>query len=1243
MNRLRRWSRLLGRRGTTGVVTLLLGLAGAATTPLLDGTQAHYIHVRWSPKASEAERQALERRHGLRWRSGEDRSIGYDIVNESSGNIEALIGNPLVEDTHDLDRGRFLVAPSAPLGLAKNGWAWWWGLEARVPLVAAAARMAFVVGLVLLFVSRPMSRARARAAQWLPDPRNRETRRRAGLAVAATGLLLAGAGPFLRGGPSHTVVIRWADGVSADTREEIENRRGLRERFNEGRVYTYDLVNDSKDDIRALAAERAIERFDGIDRDRATIDPAAPVGTARTGLAWRWGLESHLSALRSTAAGLMIVGAALIAGVARLRQLGLGVVAHLRHLANRARTPTFVTHAASVGGILLTLAIFLLVVAFRWAALGGLGGDDHWSLWTSATFLAGDRPFQQFVDPGDPLYWAMSAFAQWVVGYRAIGEVALGFLLMGVAVAACFGMSWRSGGALFVALGLTVMAALLVTPVKLYSYPKVFLYPLGVWSSWRYIDKPGLLRGALLALAVAVAFGYRHDHGAYLSIGASAAVLAAHWKDGFRAVVLSLGRVGVVTILILSPYFALAHAHEGLVGYFRERIHFAAQTDAAGRRAVPFVVEPSAPLFFAIPPQPSVDLGVSWATDFPSSSRAAIEKRYQLEPPESARVGGWSRYFMTDYSTPAITALLAEPMATSVDGVEGSFRRGYVADEGRGGVNVPLSIAWLPSASPASIADAERRYRLSRRSAQPSDATVIAYDTDDRSVDNLTALHQDPAVGSVLGMHFVRVPVTVRLTRPVPLGPPVSVRWVASLTPEERGALETRFTLKAGRPDPGDPQKSFWLYEAGDASDVNLTALATHPQVAAVDQLESADTPHTFKARPWTPPRGAEISVMWAPNLTDAERDALEQRYTLIPNHGVPDGMTAYRTRNAAPAVIRALALEPGVERLRGADPKTGRVAGESWFAAMRRQVSILRLVPFPRLFVRENAGVWLYYVAFLIPAVVLGLLAWDWWSGRRVDVMPKEGQKMFALAVLMGVANLALLRKMGYFPDHFDVTIVMGAWLLGRALRTSWRRPLGAAMIVVAWVATGVSVVAAAAYVDLPTFIERYELFAPREFNPFFDREKLHRFATQPPIDFYAPKDVSGDKGVIRYLYECTKPEDRIFVTSDVYTVPYYTQRRVVGHVFWANGFMANPAFEDRMIALMERDPVPFVFGVGGERPLDNLSLYPRVRDYVDRRFTERHAVLQDSLAGKVLWLLVDERRTPVRTYEKLGLPCFR
>src|SRR3954471_22333706 len=83
--------------------------------------------------------------------------------------------------------------------------------------------------------------------------------------------------------------------------------------------------------------------------------------------------------------------------------------------------------------IIAVVAIFLAAFAIRWMTLPGLQGDDHWPLWTATTFLKGDRPFRDFLDLGDPLYWGMSALAQWLVGYRVIGEVLLGNALVAFA------------------------------------------------------------------------------------------------------------------------------------------------------------------------------------------------------------------------------------------------------------------------------------------------------------------------------------------------------------------------------------------------------------------------------------------------------------------------------------------------------------------------------------------------------------------------------------------------------------------------------------------------------------------------------------------------------------------------------------------------------------------------------------------------------------------------------------------
>jgi hypothetical protein len=192
--------------------------------------------------------------------------------------------------------------------------------------------------------------------------------------------------------------------------------------------------------------------------------------------------------------------------------------------------------------VIVPAAVFALVFVVRWITIGGLGADDHWSLWTATTFLKGDLPLRDFTDAGAPLYWAVSALGQWIFGYRVVGEVLVGSTLVASALTICFLLSWRASGSLVVAALLSALVVLLVSAGELYSYPKTFVYPIGIWLSWRYIDRPSLTRAVVLALGVLVAFGYRHDHGAYVGVGAAAAVLAAHWHSGPRATALGLAR-----------------------------------------------------------------------------------------------------------------------------------------------------------------------------------------------------------------------------------------------------------------------------------------------------------------------------------------------------------------------------------------------------------------------------------------------------------------------------------------------------------------------------------------------------------------------------------------------------------------------------------------------------------------------------------------------------------------------------
>ena len=887
---------------------------------------------------------------------------------------------------------------------------------------------------------------------------------------------------------------------------------------------------------------------------------------------------------------------------------------------------------------LLIGLVFAAVLLLRWHTIGGgLSGDDHWSLWNATAFLKGDRPFHEFVDVGDPLYWAMSALAQVVFGYRPLSEVILGSLLIASAFAISFHLAWEASGSWRTAAALTAAAALLMTVTKLYSYPKIFVYPLGLWLGWRYIERPTWLRSVLLATGVVVAFGYRHDHGAYVGFGAAVAVAAAHWKNGIRGVLLSVGRLGVATLVLLAPYFALIQANEGVISYFRERMRFAATLDEAARRVISFTIDRAAPggLFAIAPPAP-ITVGVRWADGIASQVQHEAERRHALIPPPAPTQDGWHRYVVDDTSEANLGALAADRRVSVADGVDGSFRRAYAAANPTA-TGATIRVEWRDSVSSDRRASLERQYHLEHGRSTGATTRSMVYDMREASSSNVTALAVERDVQGLGDVDFVKVPVAARLQTHIPAGPFVSLRWADGTTAEQRALFEARHGLVSGQPDPGDPDHRVRRYELADRSDANVTAIRTSPTIATVVAgLVRGNAPGLFRSPAWTPVV-ARVSVLWAPEATPAERADAERRYHLRPAYAVDSGMTAYTLTNDSPANLRSLVEDPLVTETSGIDRDRFSPSETRW-TRLARQVPLLRMSIAPAVLHRENASVWLHYVSLALPFLVLAVLGLDRFRGRPSTPMPFAAQKMFVAAIMIAVANAALLKRVSSFADHADVAIVLGAWLLARIGRRSGLIPSTIAVTVV-----GVTLLATVVHGRARELVTSLDVTHGGRAAWDESGRQLASLGTMPPIDGYAPRDASGDRALIRYLYECTRPDDRIWVTTDIYTIPYYTERRVVGHVWWGVGFLNSPDYQRRTIDLLERDQVPLIIGVGGQRPLQYLEPYDRLYDYVARRYVNHYDVLQDKLNGLVIWIVTDSRRIPTGTYARLGLPCFK
>ena len=133
----------LGTLGMAGLI--LLGLAYALTYE-----PAPRVRVRWRADVTAQQRAALERKYLLS--SGRDPiphgSIAYDLLDTRQSNIRAMVEDPTVADTGDIDRDTYIVPFQAEYG---EGWMW---ITHRTPGIRdVRVRTSVIVALMIMTVS----------------------------------------------------------------------------------------------------------------------------------------------------------------------------------------------------------------------------------------------------------------------------------------------------------------------------------------------------------------------------------------------------------------------------------------------------------------------------------------------------------------------------------------------------------------------------------------------------------------------------------------------------------------------------------------------------------------------------------------------------------------------------------------------------------------------------------------------------------------------------------------------------------------------------------------------------------------------------------------------------------------------------------------------------------------------------------------------------------------------------------
>jgi len=287
----------------------------------------------------------------------------------------------------------------------------------------------------------------------------------------------------------------------------------------------------------------------------------------------------------------------------------------------------------------------------------------------------------------------------------------------------------------------------------------------------------------------------------------------------------------------------------------------------------------------------------------------------------------------------------------------------------------------------------------------------------------------------------------------------------------------------------------------------------------------------------------------------------------------------------------------------------------------------------------REASEHWLLQLTLLLPLFVLVRAAFDVHHRRHTSLEVSQAVIAAAMVIIVGIR---LFREDGYFVAVLPLSAALGAHLLtgpragAHGVWRILRRSLALATLLV-------TCVAAVGYVKAWDLLEPGEV---KELRPTFRelmasppidalQPRADAWNVQPPAWLADPQDVQ-QKIALRYMHDCTRDGDRIFVTgSTPYQVGYYTQRAIAGgQVQWHHGWRSDPVHARQSLTLLEAQSVPFAFSTH-DPVLADLERYPDIRRYFEQNYAE--------VTGSHGLLLVDRRRQPTGRFGALGLPCFR
>lgn len=276
-----------------------------------------------------------------------------------------------------------------------------------------------------------------------------------------------------------------------------------------------------------------------------------------------------------------------------------------------------------------------------------------------------------------------------------------------------------------------------------------------------------------------------------------------------------------------------------------------------------------------------------------------------------------------------------------------------------------------------------------------------------------------------------------------------------------------------------------------------------------------------------------------------------------------------------------------------------------------------------PGIINKENAAVWLYWVAMLTP--VFSAL---WLTTRPAHRNRGDIARLLSFAVVAEMSALFILRE----PVTARLGGVMALIGVGVALvaaevaRVSGPRAAASG--------TAVRLTGALAFVLTVTSLWVLVWFPPRVLLQYGRR--IAELSKVPVHTDLLPK--GKFEPLVDYLKTCTRPTDRVLTTWFIPELNFFARRPFGGGLAVMLGNHWNlPRDQARSIALLESRPTPVMIAT---RELEIKDSRPELWAYIDSHYEEAKVV--ELWGGELLRVWVRRGWPVAGEYAKLGLPCF-